>query len=141
VAAVSKAEEARLIELIAIELAEIGRRENSDVLFYAEAGAGWMAGSVFFSRSDTIVWNSPNDADLGLLVRKLWFAAPEGPGRWKGMTMTVSGDKFRVSFDYGEDWNNGDDEGDRREPIVRAHFGDKPIYYPPLEGAEPWPGK
>jgi hypothetical protein len=136
----TRADEAKLIESLAQVLAEIGDRKNSKVLLYAEAGPGWAGGSIFFARPDTIVWNSPGDVAISAIVRRLWASAPVGK-KWRGMTMLVEGKRFRTEFDYGEGWSPDEDEGDRREPIVRAHFGDKPIYYPPLEGAEPWPEK
>ena len=134
----SKAEEARLIKEIATALADLGDRERSDVLLYAEGGRAWMGGSIFTTREDTIVWHSSGETDVSDLVMDLWAAAPPG-NKWRGMTMFVSGDDFRTEFDDGESWKADEEEGDRREPIVRAYFGDKPIYYPPLEGAEPWP--
>ena len=137
-AALKREDEARLVRNLAEKLAEIGARENSKVLLYAEAGPGWAGGSIFFARPDAIVWNSPGEAGLSRTLRNLWSAAPAGQ-KWRGVTMIVEGDSFRTEFDYGESWKADEDEGDRREPIVRAYFGDKPIYYPPLEGAEPWP--
>jgi hypothetical protein len=137
---VTMIEEARLVESIAMQLAEIGDREDSDILLYAEAGRGWMGGSIFFARSEVVVWHSPGGTEIPTLVKKLWTLAPQDK-KWRGMTMTLSGDKFRIEFDYGETWLKDETANDRREPIVRAYFGDKAIHYPPLKGAEPWPGE
>lgn len=133
------AEAAQLTEALATKLAILSDRENGKVVLYAEAGPAWMGGAIFVGRADAVDWHSPADTGVSDLVMELWaVAAPDK--KWRGMTMIVSGDKFRVEFDYGENWSPDEDESDRRESIVRAHFGDKPIDYPPLEGAEHWPG-
>lgn len=134
-----RTDEARLIRDLARSLSVIGEGENSPILFYAEAGPAWSGGSIFVSRPDQIVWISPSGEEDPLdIVMRLWDAAPTDK-KWRGITVVIDGDSFRTEFDYGESWLSDEDEGDRREPIVRAYFGDKPIYYPPLEGAEPWP--
>ena len=126
-----------LIGELAEKLAIVGRRAGSPVLFYAEGGDNWAGGSIFVDGPKAIEWVSPRDGELKLVMR-LWEDAP-AEKKWRGIVVFVDGDEFRAEFDYGEGWSPDEDEGDRREPIVRAHFGEKPIYYPPLEGAEPWP--
>lgn len=134
----SRTGEAKQIEQLAERLAEISVSENSPVLFYAEAGPAWAGGSIFVSKPTRIEYVDVEGGDPLDIVISLWEAAPPNQ-KWRGLTMFVSGDKFRTEFDYGESWKADEDEGDRREPIVRAYFGDKPIYYPPLEEAKPWP--
>jgi hypothetical protein len=136
-ASVTKEMEASLIRDLAEQLAMIGEREGGPVLLYAEAGAGWVGGSIFVSQENSIVWISEQEDDpLGAVLR-FWEAMPSGQ-KWRGMSLVVNGKQFSAEFDYGEGWNEDEDEGDRREPIVRRHFGGKPIEYPPLEGAQPW---
>jgi hypothetical protein len=135
---VNRRTEAILINQLAQRLAEIGFHENGPVLLYAEAGPAWVGGSIFVSYADRIEWMSIREDDPLDIAIQLWEAAPNDK-KWRGVTMVIDGDSFRTEFDYGENWSPDEDEGDRREPIVRAYFGDKPIYYPPLEGAEPWP--
>lgn len=125
-----------LIEELVRHLRPIGRRLGSAVIFCAETGDNWAGGSIFVDGSKVIEWISPANGELQL-VMDLWEESPSDK-KWRGITIFVDGDEFRTEFDYGEGWSEEEDEGDRRIPIVRAHFGDKPIYYPPLEGAEPW---
>lgn len=132
----SLADEARLLETIAIKLAEVGEDETSDVLFYAEAGAAWAGGSIFVSDGERIHWVDAGEENPLDLVMQLWTNAPQDK-KWRGMTMIVSGDKFRVEFDYGENWSPDEDESDRREPIILRFFGNKPICYPLLD----WVGR
>jgi hypothetical protein len=135
---VNKATEANLLTVLAQRLAEIGAAESAPVLLYAEAGPAWVGGSIYLSHPDRIEWIDARDADPLNIVLRLWEAAPSDK-KWRGVTVFVEGDRFRTEFDYGENWNPDEDEGDRRGPIVRAYFGDKPIHYPPLEGSRPWP--
>lgn len=130
--------EADLVKELARCLTEISFAENAPVLLYAEAGQAWVGGSIFVSYPDRIAWLDVHEDDPLDIVLRLWEVMPSDK-KWRGMTMFLDGDNFRTELDYGEGWSPDEDEGDRREPIVRAYFGDKPIYYPPLEGAEPWP--
>jgi hypothetical protein len=134
----SLADTGMVVETLAEELATIGSRENSRVLLYAEAGPGWMGGFIFFERADTVVYESPATTDIPDLVMELWSAAPDDR-KWRGLSIFLDGERFRAELDYGEGWSKDEDDGDRRAPIVRAYFGEKPIRYPPLDGAQVWP--
>lgn len=129
-------ESARIIEALANELAGIRYREGTAVLFYAEAGDNWSGGSIFYRHGNQIQFEAPSNIVFNL-VQELWFEAPADK-KWRGITVFIEGDEFRTEFDYGEGWSEEEREGTRRIPIVRAHFGEKPIYYPPIEGLEPW---
>jgi hypothetical protein len=122
-----------LIEKLAAKLAARGQRTGSAAILHAEGGDNWAGGSIFVDGPRAIEWISPDNGELQLIMR-LWDRTPANK-KWRGITMLVIGDEFRIEFDYGEGWSEDEDEGDRRLPIVRAHFGDKPIYYPPLEDA------
>ncbi|GAO40794.1 hypothetical protein SCH01S_51_01270 [Sphingomonas changbaiensis NBRC 104936] len=130
--------EADLVNELAERVAKLSFAENAPVLLYAEAGRAWVGGSIFASYPDRIVWLDVREDDPLDVVMHLWEIAPPDK-KWRGITLLVNGNEFRTEFDYGEGWSPDEDEGDRREPIVRAYFGDKPICYPPLEGAETWP--
>lgn len=130
--------EGDLVKELAHRLAEISFAENAPVLLYAETGPAWVGGSIFVSYPDRIAWLDVSEDDPLDMVLHLWEVVPSDK-KWRGITVLVEGNRFRTEFDYGENWSSDEHEGDRREPIVRAYFGDKPIYYPPLEGAEPWP--
>lgn len=125
-----------LIQELVGRFRPISRRMGKPVLFYAEGDDNWAGGSIFVDGPKMIEWISPANGELPLVMR-LWDEAPVDK-KWRGITMFIDGDEFRTEFDYGEGWSEEEDEGDRWLPVVRAHFGDKPIYYPPLEGAEPW---
>lgn len=123
---------------IAALVSDIANEHGTRALLYMEAGLGWVGGSLFVERKEYVDWVSPRQ--ISEPVRRLWGALPADE-KWRGMILFVSDGQFKAEFDYGEGWNEEENEGDRREPIVRRFFGDKPIHYPPLEGAEPWSGQ
>ncbi len=126
-------DDARLIGSIADAVAYAGVRRGGDALLYAEAGPGWVGGSLFIDHPSEIEWVNPEHYHIGDLVLRLWTSPPDAK-RWRALTMIVGEKVFRTEFDYGEGWSDEQDESDRREPIVRRFFGDKPIVYSALDG-------
>lgn len=113
---------------------EIGRLVAEDVradpegtFLYAEAGDGWSAPSIFKDVGDRVVYREGSD-DLCLMLIDVWQA--EQPGkRWAALHYTISNGRFDVSFFYAEEMNTEEDTIDRRDRVLRARFGDKPVDY------------
>jgi hypothetical protein len=122
-------EEKRLIGAIADSLAYLGVRLGGNALLYAEAGQAWAGGSVFIEHPDMVEWVRTGDHDVLDSVIRLWEHAPDAK-KWRALTMLVGQEEFRTEFDFEEAWNEEEDEGDRRVPVVLQFFGDKPIVYP-----------
>lgn len=60
----------------------------------------------------------------------LWYSE-EPNKRWTAMHFTVDAGKFEAKFEFDDLERPDEDDDDRRERILRARYGDKPIVYPP----------
>ena len=128
-------DDARMIGAIADAVAYVGNKRGGDALLYAEAGPGWVRGSLFIDYPEFIEWVNPAAHHISELVLRLWTAAADAK-KWRALTMIVGQEIYRTELDYGEDWSDEQDEGDRREPIVSRFFGNKPVDYPMLDWDE-----
>lgn len=68
---------ARMIGAIADAVAYVGCLQGQDALLYAEAGSGWVRGSLFIDHLAVIEWVDPAAHHLSELVLRLWTAAPD----------------------------------------------------------------
>ena len=128
-------DDARMIGAIADAVAYVGNQRGGDALLYAEAGPGWVRGSLFIDYPELIEWVNPAAHHISELVLRLWTAAPDAK-KWRALTMIVGEQIYQTESDYGEGWTDEEDESDRREPIVLRFFGDKPVFYPTLDRGE-----
>lgn len=118
-------------------LNEIGRLLNQDpdypneeVLLYAEVGDNVVSGSIFKNLADQILYR--NDWDrLADPLLDLWEET-DPDKRWAEMDFVLRDGKFTVAFVYPDDIDVEEDPFERRDRVVRRHFGDKPIVYPPM---------
>ncbi len=92
-ATMTLAEQGEVVEAIATELKETANDEDSEILLDAEAGQGWMGGSIYSLRAEQIVWRSPGETAVPSLILKLWKGLPRDK-KWRGMTVRVSGTSF-----------------------------------------------
>lgn len=104
---------------------------NSDGAFlYVEASEG-MASTALFKDIGSAVWFVSSLHELAPLIHQLWDAADDDK-KWVALFLTIEGKQFDARFQYPEDWD-GADEIERRERVLAAKYGNKTIYYPPLE--------
>lgn len=126
----------KISNAIGVALLDVATSSDRPILLYAEAEEAWTEAAIFCDEGDKIVYVE-GDKELFELILDLWDAAPENQ-KWSGLEYLLTGDRFQVRYDYGDDWQEGQFAGDRREAVLRRYFGDKPIEYPPLEGAQTW---
>lgn len=99
-------------------------------LLYAEVGENFVRPSIYKNTPEQIVYRHPDLRDLGDALLELWEAQTSDE-RWEEIEYVVCDGKFDATFTYPEEIDRDEDPMDRRDRIVKRHFGDKPIFYPP----------
>jgi hypothetical protein len=118
------------------ELADIVGGDPDGVFLYVEVGEGWVEPSVFKDEGDVIRYYSPRGTDLSNILRKAWYLEPDQPNmRWSVLEYDVKDGQFAVTLKYPEEVNVEVMDEERREAALRARYGDKPVFYPPLSEA------
>lgn len=119
-------------------LGEIGRLLADDneypldgTLLYARLDHNWVAPSIYKDRGNHLVYRWPDLNQLGGALLNLWNAQ-DADDRWAEIEYMVRDGRFTATYTYPDDIDPEEDESERRDRIVRRHFGDKPIEYPPL---------
>ena len=119
-------------------LGEIGQILSEDTaypldgtLLYARVDSNFVAPSIFKNRGNYIVYRRPDLDRLGGVLLDLW-EAEEPKNRWEEIEYLVQDDKFEVTYTYADEIDPDEDTFERRDRVVKRHFGDKPIVYPPL---------
>ena len=103
--------------------------EPSDVFLFVEAGEGWVDASPYRDEGDVVRYFDPTQALCDALF-DLWYA--EDPDkRWTEMHYVIQGGRFDAKFEFDDMSLPDDGSMDRRERVLRARYGDKPIVYPP----------
>jgi len=97
---------------------------------YVEAGRGWVDMSIFKDLGDHLLYRDPMDG-LSSALLSLWDTE-EPAKRWFAMQYRIEGSKFDVSFTY-EPLDPETSTIDRCDVILRQHYGNKQVVYPPLE--------
>jgi hypothetical protein len=116
------------------ELAEIVGGSPDGVFLYAEAGEGWIGAGVFKDDGAHIKYFDPS-SELTDLLLKAWNAE-EPSKRWAVMEYEVKGTRFDVQFQFPDEIDPEESEGERRPRALERRFGEKPVIYPPWPGAE-----
>lgn len=119
-------------------LGEIGQILSEDTaypldgtLLYARVDSNFVAPSIFKNRGNNIVYRRPDLDRWGGVLLDLW-EAEEPKNRWEEIEYLVQDDKFEVTYTYADEIDPDEDTFERRDRVVKRHFGDKPIVYPPL---------
>ena len=111
-------------------LAEIAGGNPEGVFLYAEVGKGWVGPSIFKDEGDVVRYLN-SDSDLTDLLFDAWYTAPEDK-RWSVMEYDIKDGKFSVAFKYPEEVDvEKSFDGARRDAVLHARYGDKPVVYPP----------
>ncbi len=123
----------RLLNEIGQLLADATGHPLAGVLLYARVATNWVSPAKFIERGNHVEYSWARDS-LTYPLLDLW--EEEEPGkRWAEMEYLLRNGKFTVTFTY-PDQVDPDEDLDafsaRRESIVKRHFGDKPIVYPPM---------
>nr|WP_277923802.1 hypothetical protein [Sphingomonas sp. TREG-RG-20F-R18-01] len=127
--AVANDETDRLLGEIGQLLAEDTAYSLDGTLLYARVRSTMVAPSIFKNQGNNIVYRRPDLDRLGDALLDLWNA--ETPqNRWAEIEYLIKGDTFEVTYTYADDIDPDEDTFERRDRIVKRHFGDKPIVYP-----------
>jgi hypothetical protein len=121
----------RLLNEIGLILGEDTEYPLDGTLLYAEVDAGWVSPSIFKSRGNHILYRSPDLDRISGPLLDLWDEQ-EPQRRWAEIECVINDGKFAATFNYSEEIDPEEGPLDRRDRIVKRHFGDKPIVYPPF---------
>jgi hypothetical protein len=114
------------------ELANIVGGDPNGVFLYVEIGQGWAGPSVYKDEGDVVRYYDSSSLTLSDLLFEAWYAeAAEGNKRWSVMEYAVRDGKFEVSLKYPDEVDVEVVDRKRRQAALRAHYGDKPVVYPP----------
>ncbi|KEZ19648.1 hypothetical protein CP98_01753 [Sphingobium yanoikuyae] len=121
-----------LMNEIEQELAETVGGDPNGVFLYVEIGEGWVDISIFKDEGKIVRWYDSQRTNLADLLWEAWYLEPDDPNmRWSVLEYEVRDRKFHVSLKYPEEVNVEIVDDERRETVLRARFGDKPVVYPP----------
>ncbi|WP_375186989.1 hypothetical protein [Sphingobium yanoikuyae] len=121
-----------LMNEIGQELAETVGGDPNGVFLYVEIGEGWVDISIFKDEGKIVRWYDSQRTNLADLLWEAWYLEPDDPNmRWSVLEYEVRDRKFHVSLKYPEEVNVEIVDDERRETVLRARFGDKPVVYPP----------
>lgn len=128
----------RLLVEIGNLLAEDRDYPLDGTLLYAELDHNMVGPSIFKDRGEDILYREPDLDRLGDALLDLW-EAQETEDRWAEMEYVIRDGKFEVTYTYPDEIDPNEEPMQRRRRIVRRHFGDKPIVYPPWPPDDDFP--
>src|SRR6478736_5691350 len=120
----------QLLNEIGQLLAEDTAYPLDGTLLHAELDRNYVAPSIFKDLGDHILYRTPDLDTLGDALLDLW-EVQDSKLSWREIEYVVRGDQFEAQFTYPDAIDPEDDPLERRRRIVKKHFGDKPIVYPP----------
>ena len=97
---------------------------------YAEAERAFVSTAVFNDVGDFVQYYHCSDG-LSMAVLDLWYLCDPAK-KWAALLLTIVGEEFDARFQYPEDWGD-DDDGERRQKVLRAKYGDKEVRYPSFD--------
>lgn len=122
-----------LMNEIGHELADIVGGNPDGAFLYVEIGEGWVSPSVFKDEGDVVrYYDSDSETLSDMLMEARYLESDEPNMRWSVLEYAVTGKKFHVSLKYPDEVHVETFDHERREAALRAHFGDKPVVYPPM---------
>ena len=103
-------------------------------LLYADVETDAVAASIFKDRGNHILYRRDGVRFCDPLL-DLWEETDPNR-RWAEIEYLIRDGKFEVTYTYPDQIDPKEEPLDRRDRIVRRHFGDKPIVYPPWDDEE-----
>jgi hypothetical protein len=119
-----------LLSEIGREAVEITGGDPNGIFLYVEAGDGWVGPSVFKDDGKAVRYFDPSPRLCDLLIEA--WEAEEPDKRWAAMEYEIRDGKFDTRLKYPEDLKPDDDVDDRREAVLKARYGNRPVIYPPI---------
>lgn len=101
-------------------------------LLHAEVDQGYVSPSIYNDLGDHAFYRQPDLDRLGDCLLHLWETYPSDK-RWAEMLYVDRGKAFEANFIYPEELDPKEWPMERRERLVKAHFGNRPVVYPPWE--------
>lgn len=120
-----------LLARIGQALANMIDGDPNGAFAYVEVREMWMAPSAFHDEGNRVVYLATSH-EFDEAVEDLWYAKDAGI-RWEAMRYEIVDGHFAVEFDYPDQLDTDESCDDRRERVLKARYGDKPICYPPPE--------
>lgn len=120
----------RLLNEIGQMLAQDREYPLDGTLLYAELDRNMVGPSIFKELGNQILYRRPDLDHLGDALLDLW-EAQDTDDRWAEIEYLVRDGKFDVTYTYPDEIDPEEDSMERRDRVVRRHFGNKPIVYPP----------
>lgn len=111
-------------------VAEIIGRDPDGSFLYAEFDEGLYEVAIFHDEGDKIVYYDADEVLFDEIIN-LWNTALDNE-KWSVLTYDVKGDEFNSLFIYPDQLDPEEEDYERRERLVRARYGDKPVIYPDL---------
>jgi hypothetical protein len=119
-------------------LARIGEILSRDTIYplentllYAEVEPGVVSQSIFKDGGANIIYRWILSPTLTDALMDLW-EVEDSKKRWAEMEYVIHDGTFHAHFTYPDEIDKKEDHFERRDRIVKRHFGDRPIVYPPL---------
>jgi hypothetical protein len=103
--------------------------DDDDLLLYVEIEPGVVTPSLYADIDDSVLWKDMSPGMMELLF-DLWYSTPTEK-RWIAFSMAIRDGQFATTFHYSDSVIPGEEVEDRNRTVVKTHFGDKPIRYPP----------
>lgn len=128
--AVADDETDRLLNEIGQLLAQDREYPLDGTLLHAELDRNMVGPSIFKELGNQILYRRPDLDRLGNALLDLW-EAQDTDDRWAEIEYLVRDGKFDVTYTYPDEIDPDEDSTERRDRVVRRHFGNKPIVYPP----------
>lgn len=122
-------ESERLLVEIGRLLAEGIAYPLDGILLYARLGRNWVAPSIFQNLGEHVLyrWSELEALDDALLA--LW-EAQDSDDRWAEIEYVVRDGMFTVNYVFPDAIDPEEEPLDRRDRVIRRHFGDKQVVYP-----------
>ena len=121
-------------ETLLVEIGQLLRLDaeyaDENTLLYAQVDHNMTGEAIFKELGNQILYRRRTPRRLLYALLELWNDQPDAD-RWSEMEYVVRDGRFEVTYTYPDEIDPQEDELDRRDRIVRKHFGVKPIVYPP----------
>lgn len=118
-------------------LAERFDGDPNGLFFYVEIEEGMLDTSVFKDEGPSVRYLDLADRELDTIVFDAWYAE-DADKRWASMEYEIKNNKFTAAFKFPGEIDAEEDSMDRRDRILRARYGDKPVVYPPWSDDDGW---
>lgn len=119
-----------ILNALAQHLQEILGSDPDGSFLYAEVDEEGYEVAIFHDHGDKITYYDADD-ELFDEVINLWDSALDHE-KWAVLEYDVRGDQFYSNFTYADQLDPEEDSVERRQRLVNARYGDKPVIYPTL---------